>query len=388
MNFFGVLRAEAKLIFSDIAIVLTIIGGVILYSFLYPQPYAKESVSSLPVTVIDLDKSDISRDIVFKLNATPQVDVVREDLSQKDAFEALEKTLVKAVIIIPVHFKRDLILMQSPTIALGADSSYFLIYGAVLEGAMRAILTESAQIKVVNLLKNQVPLSGAGLAYTPYSINAINLFNKENSYTQYVVPAVFILILQQTLLIGMGILGGGVNERRKKGECSHYKNTAILYVFLSRLIIFGTLFFIHILFYFGFIYENFDITHIAGSLELLSFSLLFLIAVIAFGLFLGSLLSSREIATPLVLFSSLPLVFSVGFIWPLEAIPPFIHFIAYFVPSTPAIEGFLHLNQMGATLDTLTTQTLILLLQTLLYTCLAYIIERRKKSEKFYDIIT
>ncbi len=116
--------------------------------------------------------------------------------------------------------------------------------------------------------------------------------------------------------------------------------------------------------------------------------MLFLTAVIAFGLFLGSLLSSREIATPLVLFSSLPLVFSVGFVWPVEAIPPFIHFIAYFVPSTPAIEGFLHLNQMGATLDTLSTQTLILLLQTLLYTCLAYIIERRKKSEKFYDIIT
>jgi len=100
MRFFDVLKAEAKLIFSDVAIVLTIIGGVLLYSFLYPQPYAKESVSSLMVSVVDLDKSDVSRQIIYELNATPQVDVARVDASQRDALIALEQTQVKAVVII------------------------------------------------------------------------------------------------------------------------------------------------------------------------------------------------------------------------------------------------------------------------------------------------
>ena len=384
MTLWKVFQVEAKLIFSDIAIILTIFGGVVLYSFLYPQPYAKESVSKLSVSAVDLDKSELSRQIIYELDASPQVEITRQDMSQKDALMALEHTKVKAVVIIPQHFYRDLSLGKSPTIAIGADSSYFLIYGAVLEGAMKSVLRESAKIKVANLLKTQVPLVRAKEAYTPYSINAINLFNKDNSYTEYVVPAVFILILQQTLLIGLGILGGGVNERVKNGELMDYKKAQTYQVMFVRFVIFGTIFFIHMLFYFGFSYELFHISHVANIVDLLTFGTLFLLAVIAFGIFLGSLFSSREIATPLVLFSSLPLVFSVGFIWPLEAMPDFVRYLSYLAPSTPAMKGFLELNQMGANLSMLHTESTILLIQLLVYTILGYysINKKRKAYEQ------
>ncbi|MDQ7042281.1 MAG: ABC transporter permease [Sulfurimonas sp.] len=381
MSFLKLLQAEAKLIFSDIAIVLTIIGGVLFYSFLYPQPYAKESVSALSVSVVDLDRSDVSRQIIYELNATPQVDVVQVDMSQRDALEVLEATNVKAIIIIPSHFKRDIALGVSPTIAIGADSSYFLIYGAVLEGAMKSVLTYSAKIKVTNLLKSQVPLERAKTSYSAFSLNVINLFNKNNSYTEYVVPAVFILILQQTLLIGMGILGGGVNERLKNRTYLHYLEAKTYQVLFARYLIFGSIFFVHILFYFGFSYEFFEIMHFADRGELLTFSFVFVLAVMGFGTFLGSLFSSREIATPVILFSSLPLVFSVGFIWPLEAIPSFIHYLSYLSPSTPAIMGFLKLNQMGASFSMVSFELFVLLSQAVLYTILGYYIVNKKKEK-------
>ena len=373
-----VFKKELKLIFSDVAIILTIFAGVIFYSFLYPQPYAKESVSELAVSVVDLDRSNISRDIIFKLNATPQVNVVREDLSQREAKEALISGKVKAIVVIPTHFNRDLALHISPTIAIGADSSYFLIYGAVLEGAMKSVLTASAKIKVANLLKKQQPLSGAKMAYTPFTLNTINLFNTNNSYTQYVVPAVFVLILQQTLLIGLGILGGGENERRRSGK--NEEEASIWKIFLVRFFIFGMIFFMHMLFYFGFSYEMFGITHLAKISELLFLGVVFLLAVIALGLLLGTLLNSREIATPIILFSSLPLVFSVGFVWPLEAIPDFIHTFALFIPSTPAIEAFLKLNQMGASLESISSSIVILIAQSFLYTFLAYYIYFKRNA--------
>jgi ABC-2 type transport system permease protein len=150
--------------------------------------------------------------------------------------------------------------------------------------------------------------------------------------------------------------------------------------------IFGTLFFFHMLFYFGFIYELFDISHVAHIGELLSFGLLFLSAIISLGLFLGALLPSREIATPIVLFSSLPLVFSVGFIWPLEAMPAFIFTMASFFPSTPAMQGFLALNQMGVTLDTLSPQTSLLLVQIIFYLSGAYYIESARVKRNNKDI--
>ena len=383
MTFMQTFKEEAKLIFKDPAIILTIIGGVILYSFLYPQPYANQSVSELGVSVVDYDKSDVSRSIIFKLNATPQIVVSRNDLSEREAKEALLRDQVKAIIVIPKDFKRDLALNKSPTVAIGADSSYFLIYGGVLEGSMKSVLTQSATIKVANLLKKQVPLSGAKDAYVPYSLNIINLFNKDNSYTQYVVPAVFILILQQTMLIGLGILGGGINERMRKREEGYFKTAAVWQMFLSRFIIFGSIFFVHMLFYFGYSFELFSVTHLANIYNLLTFGFTFLIASLSLGLFLGSLFSSREIATPVILFSSLPLVFSAGFVWPLEALPEWIHTLSLFVPVIPGIHGFLGLNQMGADFSMIIPDYTLLWLQSIIYFILATLIFNYKRA-KYY----
>ena len=46
--------------------------------------------------------------------------------------------------------------------------------------------------------------------------------------------------------------------------------------------------------------------------------------------------------------SSLPLVFTAGFVWPLESVPWVIQSVSQLAPTTSAIQGFLKLNQMGA----------------------------------------
>ncbi len=386
MSFYSTFKEEAKRIFSDAAIILTIIGGVVLYAFLYPQPYARESVSELSVSVVDYDKSDISRDIIFKLNATPQIKVLRHDLSEKDAKKALIEGKIKAIIVIPRDFKRDLALNKSPTIAVGADSSYFLIYGGVLEGSMKSVLTKSAALKVAKLLKKEVPMAQAKISYVPYSLNVINLFNKNNSYTQYVVPAVFILILQQTMLIGLGILGGGINESMRRREEGYFKVAPVWQMYLSRILIFGGLFFVHMLFYFGFSYQLFEVTRVAHISDLLTFGIAFLAAALALGLFLASLFNNREAATPAILFSSLPIIFSAGFVWPKESLPDFINFFSAAIPVIPAIHGFLGLNQMGATFGMVADAYALLWGQAFVYFILAYALftYRRNKAYGIY----
>ena len=386
MNFLYVFKSELKEIFTDVAIVLTIIGGVLLYSFLYPQPYAKEVVSKIQIGVVDLDRSDTSRDIIFNLNATPQLDVFKTYTNETEAKKSLLYGDIKAIVVIPENFKKDLALNKSPTIAIGADASYFLIYGGVLEGAMKSIITKSAMIKIANLLKKELPLNGAKEAYTPYSLNIINLFNPQNSYVQYVVPAVFILILQQTMLIGLGILGGGINEKQNRAKRGYYDKAPIWMMILSRVIIFGGIFFVHMLFYFGFSFEFFGISHMACIRDILSFGFVFLLASALFGIFLGSLFSSREIATPVILFTSLPLVFSVGFVWPLEAVPEFIKTLSVLFPSTPAIDGFLKLNQMGAEFSSVLTSYEVLWMQVIVYGILSYIVISHKRDISFKNL--
>jgi len=384
MSFFTLLKAEFKALLSDMDVILTIFGGVLLYSFLYPQPYLKESVTALPVAVVDNDKSDLSRKITFMLDASPQIKVDSHYLSEEDAKKAIINNKVTAMVIIPSHFKRDLLLGKEPVISVGADASYFLIYGGVVGATMHSVLTQSAQQQVGELLKKSVPLITAKMQYTPFKTEFINTFNVSGSYINYVLPAVFILILQQTMLIGMAMMGALQNEKSKRGVHGYYDRESVLAVMGVRYLSFGFIYAVHILFFFGFSFSFFGVPHIAKIGELLLYSFSFLIAVGSLGIFLGSLFRERIYPTPVILLSSLPLVFTAGFVWPLEMMPQWLIWLSNLSPSTPGIQGFLRLNQMGADFSQVIDQFGLLWLQTVVYGFLAYLV-LRAKSRKIED---
>ena len=379
MNYFTLLIAEFKTLFKDKDILLTIFGGVLLYSFLYPQPYLKESVTALPVAVVDYDQSDLSRKVLFMLDASPQIDIDSSYLSEMSAKEAIVNNTMSAMIIIPPHFKRDLHLGKEPVISVGADASYFLIYGGVVEATMHSVLTQSAQQQVGELLKKSVPLVTAKMQYTPFKTEFINTFNISGSYINYVIPAVFILILQQTMLIGMGMMGAKQNEDTRNGKHGYYNSESVLAVMSVRYLSFGVIFFLHALFFFGFSFEFFGVPHIAKIGELLLYSFSFLMAVASLGIFLGAIFRERVYPTPVILLSSLPLVFSAGFVWPLEMMPEWLIWLSHISPSTPGIQGFLRLNQMGAEFSQVIGQFGLLWLQTVVYSLLAYLILKRQR---------
>ena len=385
MRFIALLKAEFKALFSDKDIVLTIFGGVLLYSFLYPQPYLKESVTALPVAVVDNDKSDLSRKILFMLDASPQIAVDSSYMSEKSAKEAIINNTISAMVIIPSDFKRDLHLGKEPVISVGADASYFLIYGGVVEGTMHAVLTQSAQQQVGELLKKSVPLVTAKMQYTPFKTQFINTFNISGSYINYVLPAVFVLILQQTMLIGMGMMGARQNEQIRSGRTGYYNRESVLAVMSVRYLSFGAIFFIHVLFFFGFSFNFFGVPHIAKIGELLLYSFSFLMAVGSLGILLGALFKERVYPTPVILLSSLPLVFSAGFVWPLEMMPQWLIWLSSLSPSTPGIQGFLRLNQMGASFEQVIEQFGLLWIQTVVYGVLAYTLLKQQR-EKYQDV--
>jgi ABC-2 type transport system permease protein len=102
------------------------------------------------------------------------------------------------------------------------------------------------------------------------------------------------------------------------------------------------------MYYFGFTFEFYGIPHLADFHQLNLFILPFLLSTSLLGILLGLLLPRRELATLLVLLSSMPLIFASGFVWPASAVPAGIIQVIQFIPVIPAINGFLRLNQMGA----------------------------------------
>jgi ABC-2 type transport system permease protein len=77
----------------------------------------------------------------------------------------------------------------------------------------------------------------------------------------------------------------------------------------------------------------------------------FLLAITFFAQTLGGVCRQRETSIQGLLITSIPFLFLAGFAWPLDLMPLPLRWLAHLVPSTAGIQGFVRLNQMGASLS-------------------------------------
>lgn len=348
MSWGKLFKCELKAIFSNFSLLFTVFGGVVFYSFLYPLPYINELPREQRVAVVNLDHSQMSRELIRMADATPQVAITEHLGSISAAKMALEDRQVDGILVIPEHFYRDVMMGTSPTLAYAGNAALFLVYGTVVEGLNGAGNALAVKAKI-----NRMMFMGDGAVEASQHVTAMKLnmrpvFNVTMGYINYVVPAVFVLILHQTLLIGVGMMGASENEARTAGKTGYWAQYPIWMVMTVRAVLFTLIYLPLVMYYFGFSYVYYGVNRLASIHDLIMMTIPFLLAVIMLGMVLGQLLPRCELVTLVVLLSSLPLVFSAGFIWPPSAIPTTINYIAQLAPSTAAINGFLGLNQLGA----------------------------------------
>jgi ABC-2 type transport system permease protein len=130
------------------------------------------------------------------------------------------------------------------------------------------------------------------------------------------------------------------------------------------------------MYYFGFSFEFYSIHRLADPLMIVALLTPFLFASSFIGSVLGTILPRRELVTALVLICSMPLIFCAGFIWPLESIPQPLIWLSNAFPSTPAIQAFLKINQMGASFEQVISQWSLLWVQFVVWGAIAYLVDK------------
>ncbi|UTT86013.1 ABC transporter permease [Vibrio pelagius] len=367
MSFIELIKHEILAVVRNPVVLLTVFGGVIFYSFLYPLPYAQQTPEQLKASVVNLDGSKSSYQLERMVDATPQIDITRRDFSLADAKQALLDQEIGGFLVIPENFYKDLLLGKSPTLSYAGDASFFLVYGTIIEGLAKAGGTLAAQVKVSHLLVEGVPLESAANGYNAFSLNLKPTFNSRMGYIDYVVPAVFVLILQQTLAMASGLIGATQNSQATQGYWSRVSGLKLI---VARCCVLVSIYYLLAMYYFGASFEFYGINSLATHGQLLTLLLPFLVGSCLVGIFIGEFVPRREWVTVVVLISSMPLIFSSGFIWPVEMMPTWLVGLSQLFPSTPAIQGFLGINQMGATWQDIAPQWTLLWGQIVLWSSL------------------
>lgn len=386
MNWRSLIKSEFIAIFTNAPLLVTVFAGVIFYSFLYPLPYAKQTLREQKIAVVNLDNSQISRTLTRMVEATPQIKITHHVSSVEQAKLLLLNSKIQGLLVIPNNFYRDLMLDKSPTLAFAGNAAYFLVYGTIIEGLSQSTGTLAAQIKISRMVVAGNNIALASKQYSDIKLNMRPIFNPTMGYIDYVVPAVFVLILHQTLLIALGLLTGGQNEIRLKKQIPASQCYWLCYpvwqLMLVRTAIMMAIYLPLVAYYFGYSFASYGVSRLASITDLITLTIPFLLSVIFLGMIIGQLIPRKELATLIVVLSSLPLVFSAGFIWPTSSIPTVINVIAQFSPSTPAINAFLQLNQMGASFEQVVNLWGQLWLLTFIYAGIAGLLMKRHNQVK------
>ncbi|MBP6116123.1 MAG: ABC transporter permease [Neisseriaceae bacterium] len=340
-RFWQAFKQTFRHIFTDQGVLLMVVLAPIIYGFFYPWPYGSQQALKVPAAVVDYDNSNLSRQIIRFASASPKIDVLRLN-SEQEAKEALWRGQIEGYMVIPPNLKHDVLHRKAANVAIAGNGSYALLNKSVLYGFSEAVGTVSAGIAIKQFTAQGQSPDQAMMSAQPLSLKTKAYYNPSEGYGSYVVPAVALLILQQTLLIGSALFAGTLYEAKTaQGRAP---------VWLGRIGAISLVSALVMAFYFGWLFTWQDFGRGGNVLGALLLILLYAPTVTIWGLLCGLWFKVRERSVQVILFTSMPMYFMTGFSWPSEGLPPLARLLGWLIPSTPAIHASVRLNQMGASM--------------------------------------
>ncbi|SDN13454.1 ABC transporter permease [Afipia sp. GAS231] len=336
----GAFTAEWRRVLGTRSAFSVLFLAPLVYGIYYPQPYLNQILRKLPIAVVDNDLSDLSRQIVETLDASGALNVAVRVRTLAEARTAIDRGKAFAAVEIPAGTERDVLKGITAHIPVYADATYLFMFRSNASGVATAVGALTSEL-VSRGARSDGSLVKAKLAsQSPADVLLQPIFNPVGGYASYVVPAAFVLILQQTLLIGAAMLTGaalagaggaftGVLGRGIAHLTIYLPALALYLIVLPRIYGFSTL----------------------GHLpQIFALATVFLLATSFMGQAIGAWFTRPENATLLLLATSLPQFFTAGFAWPREAIPDAAIALGRMFPADSAIDGLVRVNQLGASI--------------------------------------
>jgi ABC-2 type transport system permease protein len=216
---------------------------------------------------------------------------------------------------------------QPVTIAYGGKADNFLVYSEAMKAITFTLSDINRQLSLQEMYIADGNAVTAEFSATPITVDVIEIFNGDASYIQYLVPAVFVLIVQQVLMIVLGMHWG------YRFEMNRPVGNALL-VWNAHIIIYGLQGLALIAFFFRIILPWQGIPFVGDTVQLFRVSVPFILSVIGFAMTVSVGFREQETAIIWLLPVSVPILLMAGVSWPTFAMQPWVQVLASWIPST------------------------------------------------------
>lgn len=368
-------KTEMRNVFHDEGVLIFCVLVPLGYPLLYSWIYNNEVVREVDTAIVDLSHTHTSREFIRDYDAAPDTKATYYCNSLDEAKQLVQKQAVHGIVYIPADFDTKLNRGEQAHVGVYCDMSLMLTYKAIYQTAQA----------VASHINSGIQISKSGgftdrddeITTEPLAFDEVPIFNTTAGYGNAILPGVLVLILQQTMLLGIGMAAGTSRELNRNRELipisKHYGG--IFRIVFGKALVYFMVYAVLGMYLTLVVPKMFGFVSMVTWTTILGFLLPYILSCVFFGLMLSCLVRYRENVMLLVVFTSVPLLFMTGISWPQSNIPAFWQGFAWVFPSTFGIRGFLRISSMGASLSDILPEFRALWLQAGIYflaTCLVF----------------
>lgn len=331
-GFWSIFKGEFRRIFTSPRLLVLMLGVPLILFIYYASLLGKGVSRDLPITLLDLDKSHLSRQFARTLEATSTMNIAYEVTDELEGQGTVRRGESFAMIIIPKDFQKNVQKSVYTNITCYYNGQYLLPAGLILRDFQLTAGAFAAGARIQTLQQGGAMLEQAVTMVTPVGTDSHVLYNPYTSYEYYLTVAFMPMAFQIVIMVVSIYVFGSVLRFRKGRELLVQGNGNIFTIILGKILPYTTIFFIIGFFMNSLLYYKIGIP-LQGSFFIVNlFFLSFIVVCQSMAFFLASVMFSMRTALTIG-GSYAALAFSfAGYTFPPEGMSAFIRGFNYIFP--------------------------------------------------------
>lgn len=336
--------------FSDMGVILFFFFLTLMYPVVYTLIYNPETLKDIPIVVVDHSRTAESRELTRMVDATDAMKVYdyAPDMAAARAIQNSHESF--GILEIPADYAKNLGRGEQSVVTFYSDMSLLLRYRTFVGSLTEIQLALGSKIQTADI--NQLGLVGQGVGGAPISSEAIMLGDPTQGFASFIIPGILVLILQQSMILGVTMLSAGSSERRRRNggiDPLDIPAGPVTTVF-GRTMCYLCLYLPICIYVLDLVPMMFNLPHIGHLTDYLLFILPMLLASSFLAITISVFVTERESSMLVVVFTSVVFLFISGLTWPRYAMNEFWQLVSGAIPATWGIEGFIRMNSNGSVL--------------------------------------
>lgn len=190
INIYRVLQRELHMMFARPLYMFASVGVMLLSTFFFLTLMRGGAAENMPVAVVDLDQTSISRRLIHEMQATPSVDIQLVTNSYPEAREAMQQGKIYGIFVIREGFYSDLVAFKRPQLDFYVTNAYTVGGNTAYKQLLTMANLTSGAFQREVLRKKGLPDDIIMHRIQPLAIEGHMVANPWGNYSVYLVSTI------------------------------------------------------------------------------------------------------------------------------------------------------------------------------------------------------